>query len=370
MNTFVCPSCRTPLSQRRSRYGLFWICTSCHGRAVTLQMLRKLVPHRVVNQLWQSARSEGQPQKRSCPGCQRKMTEVSVRAGQRTEQLDVCRGCHFVWFDQRELEGLPRSPQTSGQRDDAAELRKLPVEAREALALARLETVKKEQAKQGATDNEPDHWSDVLIAFLGVPVEYNYESLRNRPWLTWLLVAVIALVSVLTFRNLDVTVANWGMIPAQFARHYGLTFITSFFLHAGFVHLLGNLYFLWIFGDNTEDVLGKGRYLLLIALAALAGDMLHILSQPDSAIPAIGASGGISGVLAYYCLRFPHASVGMIVYYHWVRIPIWAMFGFWVILQGVEAYMQHAGLSNVAAFAHLGGAAIGVLFWLLAHAAN
>ena len=372
VNTFVCPGCGKALSRRRSRYGLLWVCTSCNGRAVTLQMLRKMVSRPVVNQLWQKVQAEGNAHRRDCPGCRRKMTQVTVRTGRLTEEIDVCRGCYFVWFDHRELESLPgnrtRPPQDRGRDEDAASMRRLPLEAREAVARARLETVKAQQAREAEADTAPEEWWHVLIGYLGVPIEYNDTPLQGRPWLTWLLTAAIAAVSLLAFRHLEAAVTNWGLVPAQFARHFGLTFITSFFLHGGFAHLLGNLYFLWIFGDNTEDVLGKGRYLLLIALAALAGDILHIVTQPDSTIPMIGASGGISGILAYYCLRFPRATIGMVIYFHWVRIPVWAMFGIWVVFQFIEAYRQHAGLSNVAAFAHLGGAAVGVLFWLLTRA--
>ena len=163
MNAFVCPSCQTPLSRRRSQYGLLWVCTSCHGRAVTLQMLRKLIPPALVNQLWQRARSEGQPHKRSCPGCRRPMTEVSIRAGQRTERLDVCQGCHFIWFDQRELEHLPRraakpAPTGESRGGDAAEAHALSAEAREALARMRLETVNNKQVQLHTADGDSDRW--------------------------------------------------------------------------------------------------------------------------------------------------------------------------------------------------------------------
>ncbi|UCD49911.1 MAG: hypothetical protein JSW27_20570 [Phycisphaerales bacterium] len=103
------------------------------------------------------------------------MTEVSIRAGQRTEQLDVCQGCHFIWFDQRELEHLPRRPakptQASGRRDDAAELRELPVEAREALAMARLETANMKQGQLHTADDDSDRWWNFLMALLGIPIE-------------------------------------------------------------------------------------------------------------------------------------------------------------------------------------------------------
>jgi membrane associated rhomboid family serine protease len=159
---------------------------------------------------------------------------------------------------------------------------------------------------------------------------------------------------------------KWGLVPAEFGRHFGLTLITSFFLHGGYFHLFGNLYFLLVFGDNSEDVLGKARYLLLIALATVAGDFAHILSDLGSTAPCIGASGGISGILAYYCLRFPRARVGMILFWvRWIRIPVGAMFAVWILLQIIMLIQQSAGFGRVAVFAHLGGAAVGVLFWLV-----
>ena len=177
---------------------------------------------------------------------------------------------------------------------------------------------------------------------------------------------MIAGISIATFRNLGPAVTNWGLVPAEFGRHFGLTFITSFFLHGGYFHLLANLYFLVVFGDNSEDVLGKGRYLLLIALATFAGHFAQILSDPGSTTPCVGASGGISGILAYYCLRFPHARVGIILFWvRWIRMPAGAMLVLWVLLQIIMAMKQAVGVSKVAVFAHLGGAAVGVLFWLV-----
>ncbi|MHC4494669.1 MAG: rhomboid family intramembrane serine protease [Planctomycetota bacterium] len=128
--------------------------------------------------------------------------------------------------------------------------------------------------------------------------------------------------------------------------------------------MFGNLYFLVVFGDNSEDILGKARYLLMIAAAAIAGDVAHILSDPGSTIPCIGASGGISGILAYYCLRFPKAKVGIILFWvRWIRMPVGVMFVLWILLQIITAMKQSMGISNVAVFAHFGGAAVGILFW-------
>jgi membrane associated rhomboid family serine protease len=284
------------------------------------------------------------------------MKGIPLGIGSSNRLIDVCTACHFVWFDRGEFEALPKTDvrKPPGKRISPEEI--------EALALQRLEQVKD---KQYADETGPDHWWEIFPALFGIPVEYNRTPLRNRPIATWLLAIVIAAVSIMAFRNLGPIVKGWGLVPAELGRHFGLTFITSFFLHAGYSHLFGNLYFLVVFGDNSEDVLGKTRYLLLIALATFTGHIAQILSDPSSTIPCIGASGGISGVLAYYCLRFPRARVGIILFFvRWIRMPVGGLLVLWILLQIITAMKNSLGIANVAIFAHLGGATVGVLFWL------
>jgi membrane associated rhomboid family serine protease len=147
-------------------------------------------------------------------------------------------------------------------------------------------------------------------------------------------------------------------------RDGGSTVFTSFFLHAGILHLAGNLYFLLIFGSNVEDCLGRWRFVALVLLATVVGDMLHVIAQPHSTIPCVGASGGISGLIAFYALKFPRTQLDIMIRYRWVQIPAWGTFIVWVAMQSMGAMMQLAGFSNVAALAHIGGAMVGVLFWL------
>lgn len=358
----TCPSCKTTLAKRTSRIGFFWVCRSCRGRAITIEILRKAVPKPVLNRMWQMARSGRYGGKRKCPSCLRSMKEIPLGVGVPSYRIDVCTGCHFIWFDRGEFEGLPKTGVIKPPD------KKLSPEQAEALALSRLEQIKE---KQYAEETGPDHWWEIIPALFGIPIEYNRTPLRNRPIATWLLAVVIAAVSTATFRNLRPAVKNWGLVPAEFGRHFGLTLITSFFLHGGYSHLFGNLYFLITFGDNTEDVLGKARYLLLIAAATFVGHIAQILSDPGSTVPCIGASGGISGVLAYYCLRFPHARVGIILFFvRWIRMPVGGLLILWILLQIITAMKTSMGISNVAVFAHLGGAAVGVLFWLFTRHKN
>jgi membrane associated rhomboid family serine protease len=202
-----------------------------------------------------------------------------------------------------------------------------------------------------------------------MPIEQDVDRVVKQPWVTWSLAALITVVSVAAFFDLKNVVFDFGLIPAKAARYGGLTFITSFFLHGGIFHLLGNLYFLMVFGDNVEEWLGRRRYVLLLICASLAGDMLHVLYESGSEIPCIGASGGISGVIVFYALRFPRARLGFLIriylWFKWIRMPAYAMLVIWFAMQLFGAWTQIAGISNVSSLAHIGGAAVGFIFWLV-----
>ncbi len=321
-------------------------------------MAHKVVPQSIVKGLWQRTLYGGITAETKCPVCNRKMSAVTLNIKERKESVDVCQGCRFIWFDPHEFEGLPLISSDKPARED------LPLEARKAIALARLEALKETQELQEIGDTSPDHWWEVILGFLGMPVEYNASNIKNTPVITWTLSALVLIVTIMSLSNLETIVKNWGLIPEQCTRHFGLTFISSFFLHAGLIHLIGNLYFLMIFGDNVEDILGRLPYLLLIMFSGFAGDLAHILFDPGATTPVIGASGGISGVLAYYCLRFPRARVGMLWWFRWIRIPVGWMLGLWIVGQVIGALKQISGFGSVSALAHLGGAAVGVVFWL------
>ncbi len=134
-----CPSCETTLSRRTSKVGFFWVCRSCHGRAFTVQTIRKVIPRGVLNSLWQTARSGRHTGTRNCPSCWRPMAEVPIDAGGLAEQIDVCTGCHFVWFDRGEFEALPKTSVRKPRR------KRLSAEESDALALRRLAEVKEKQ---------------------------------------------------------------------------------------------------------------------------------------------------------------------------------------------------------------------------------
>jgi membrane associated rhomboid family serine protease len=288
------------------------------------------------------------------------MSEIPIVNSEKTIYLDVCTTCHMVWFDANEYQRLPKTP--------AGEKEKLSPEARELLALAKIESMKLKDEAGGNPDlDAPDNWWELLPAFFGFPVEDDETGITHLPIVTWLLSAIIAIVSIAAFFifNPEEIITNWGLVPAEFARHYGLTFISSFLLHGGALHLIGNLYFLIVFGDNVEDFLGKYRYILLIICAAILGDIFHIISDPASKIPCIGASGGISGIIAFYALRFPRNKICFLVYFRWYRMPVFIFFALWILIQFFGAYAQIEGFGDVSSLAHLGGVTAGFIFWML-----
>jgi membrane associated rhomboid family serine protease len=142
------------------------------------------------------------------------------------------------------------------------------------------------------------------------------------------------------------------------------TIFTSMFLHGGWLHLAGNMLYLWIFGNNIEDAMGHVRYLLFYLLCGIVAALSMAYINPHSQIPMVGASGAISGVLAAYMLLFPRARVTVIVplgiiFYPLVISAIWVI-GFWFVLQLISAAFTTAGQPGVAFWAHVGGFAMGL----------
>ena len=143
---------------------------------------------------------------------------------------------------------------------------------------------------------------------------------------------------------------------------------TSMFMHAGFAHIAGNMLYLWIFGDNVEDVLGHFRYLLFYLAGGFAASLTHILLYPSSTIPTVGASGAIAATLGAYLLLFPNRRVVTIIPFGFflqvARIPALIVLGFWFLLQLFEGAVAlgMAQLGGVAFWAHIGGFVFGMLF--------
>ncbi len=359
--TAICPNCGESLSREFNHTGTFWACASCGGRAIGLGALRKVVREDYLNHLWALARDGEGRLGRSCPLCRYSMFEVTVPEGERSLNLDVCRRCLFVWFDPDEFDWVPPRPVSPPQNRTAH----LPQKARELIAIEENRILAEQNHDPG-----PDATWKTVPAIFGLPVMSNDITLKSVPRMTYGLAAMITAVSIAAFFNLSDAINEFGFIPSEAVRTCGATFITSFFIHGGVMHLVGNVYFLIIFGRVVEDVIGTWEWLTLVMLSALTGDLLHLATNWNSTVPCIGASGGISGLITFYALRFPKARLsfffryGLLLGHPWIQLPVWGAFTIWLIVQGVEALIQSASQSGVAHFAHLGGALAGLIFWL------
>jgi membrane associated rhomboid family serine protease len=149
-----------------------------------------------------------------------------------------------------------------------------------------------------------------------------------------------------------------------------VTIFTSMFMHGGLFHIAGNMLYLWIFGNNVEDTLGHGRYLIFYLACGVAAAMAQTAVGPGSPIPMVGASGAVSGVLGAYLLLFPHAHVTTLIilgfFFRLVQIPAVIVLGFWIVLQVLNGLGSFGASGGVAFFAHIGGfvAGLGLLFVL------
>ena len=167
-------------------------------------------------------------------------------------------------------------------------------------------------------------------------------------------------------------ISQWGAIPYQITHGeilhdaplvpLPLTLFSSMFLHGGFLHLFGNMLYLWIFGNNIEDALGHFRFFFFYLVCGLLAAAVQIFSAPEMTVPMIGASGAIAGILGAYLLLFPRARVltlfFIIIFIKLIRIPAVIILGFWFVIQLLGA---QAAATNVAFFAHIGGFLSGLI---------
>ena len=166
--------------------------------------------------------------------------------------------------------------------------------------------------------------------------------------------------------QLNVFIARHGIVPDRL--HYS-TLIESMFLHGGWLHVLGNMWFLWIYGRNVEDILGSGKYFAFYMLCGLAAALVHVFFNPYSRVPTVGASGAIAGVMGAYLVKFPRARiitlVPVFVFLTTLEIPAVLLLVYWFVIQFFSGFMSigysQVSEGGVAWFAHVGGFVTGML---------
>lgn len=159
---------------------------------------------------------------------------------------------------------------------------------------------------------------------------------------------------------------RWGLVPDAVSGNLQ-TLLTSMFLHGGWLHVLGNMLFLWVFGRNVEDLIGGGRFLVFYLCCGLAAAILQVVTSPYSQVPTIGASGAIAGVMGAYLIKFPRARIVTLFFFLFIvtlEIPAWAMLVWWFVIQlfsGLGSLGSTNYSGGIAWFAHVGGFVAGML---------
>jgi membrane associated rhomboid family serine protease len=205
-----------------------------------------------------------------------------------------------------------------------------------------------------------------------IPLRDSQPS-RTTPLVTIVLIALNAAIFLhevtLDDYSRNYFVAQYALIPGRLQ----LTdLVTSMFLHGGWLHLIGNMWFLWIYGDNIEDILGRSKYILFYLACGIAAALVHVWFNPGSRIPTVGASGAIAGVMGAYMLKFPHSRIvtliPIVIFFTTVEIPAWIILVYWFAIQlfsGVGNLAAAGNEGGIAWFAHIGGFVAGLLLILV-----
>ena len=200
-----------------------------------------------------------------------------------------------------------------------------------------------------------------------MPLGDDNTGRRATPIVTYALIALNVIVFLLEMSGGEAFIQQWSFVPARFLANPAgdfITLFTSMFMHAGTLHLGGNMLYLWIFGDNVEDNFGPAKYLVFYLLSGLGATFLQLFFSMDSTIPNLGASGAIAGVLGAYLIMFPQRRINVMMGRVMTTSSALIVIGFWFVLQlfsGVGSIASASDSGGVAYMAHVGGFIAGLL---------
>jgi len=344
MTMRLCPRCITPLSSVEYDGVPLDHCQRCGGTFLDAGEGARLFGAAVSPEVWErsSVTHRLGYSERRCPADGSRLAGYAVEFEEQKVEVDVCEQCAGMWLD----------------AEEGMKLRDIVMEAGQEAG-----------ADLVAAADRPGIRSYLFQLFSGLPVEV-WNPRRGFPAATVALVGSLFAIFVAEFlaalnggeQVVRELIGTFGLVPAEvLGGNRVWTLVTSTFLHAGWMHLLGNIYFLYVFGDNVEDLLGRGRFLLLYFAAAVAGSILQAVFQTDAAMPVIGASGAVAGLMGAYLTLFPRVRVYLVLFFIRWRIGVVWYLGFWV---GYNTLMAFAGGQGVAWMAHVGGFAAGALIAL------
>lgn len=358
-----CPFCSNKLRRVKSKSEVLDICPRCRGiwfdSGELVNYVRALVDSKDIqpetSRLFERREVDTsettKEEDKICPNCSLVMHRFNYCYDSNIF-LDKCPSCHGIWTDAGEVQKIARYIKQDPKIDEiGGELAK---------QTKRMENIK----ELGQLGEDLASRAGIGMFFLPriiLPLSDDEETERF-PAIT---ISIISLCILAFLGELF-----WIADAEGFFRSYGFTageffsvgLITSMFLHVGLFHLIVNMYFLWLFGDNVEDRFSRFGYVVFYLCCGIAASVLHSAFNWNSTIPAIGASGAVSGVMGAYMLFYPSSMIKVLFICRIVHVPAWLFLGAWFLLQLVFGLMyESTGYSNVAWFAHIGGFVFGII---------
>jgi membrane associated rhomboid family serine protease/Zn-finger nucleic acid-binding protein len=335
-----CPRCTFPLSPYTHAGSELDHCHRCGGSFLDPGAAAATFGPAVDPAFWKQSfvTEDPRPGRLRCPRDGDPLAAYVLAFERVKLEVDECARCHGIWLDLHEGHHLANLVHHAEQHA---------------------------HAKREGMDR-PGILSYLFQLFTLFPLEV-WNPVKRTPWVVYSLIAILAAMFAWELSDTEWLDRNYElllMVPQNIARgETPWTVITAAFFHLGWEHLLGNLYFLWLFGDNVEETLGPGQFMCLYLAAAVAGNLAHFAVYSGSELPLLGASGAISGLMGAYLALFPRVKVWMVILFVRFRLGIAWYLAFWV---GLQVVMATLGRGGVAWFAHLGGFACGLLWGLLA----
>jgi rhomboid family protein len=203
------------------------------------------------------------------------------------------------------------------------------------------------------------------------PLGDDNSARRTTPTVTFVLIALNVLFFLVELSGGEPFILRWALVPRRFLADPGgdfVTLFTSMFMHGGWLHLGGNMLYLWIFGDNVEDRFGHLKFLVFYLLCGIAATFAQMAFNAGSSVPNVGASGAIAGVLGAYILLFPGSRVRVLMGRNVVPMPALVVIGLWIVLQlvsGIGSISNTADTGGIAYMAHIGGFVAGFVLTFL-----
>lgn len=263
----------------------------------------------------------------TCPACQARLQVWGVRQVKGLT-VDVCDGCGGVWFDSGEWQYLEAARDYQKQRPDI---------------------------------DRPTTWGEWLFQLLSeLPVEFNVKP-RRLPIMT---LAIITTCCVLLLALPERMYAELALLPGPIPPDQLYRFVTHLFLHDGWLHLLGNMYMLYILGDNVEDVLGPIWFLFLYLCCGVIGGVAYLMLTAAPLLPLIRASGAVAGMIGAYLVMFRRSRLTFMLIVKQFKPPAVVWISFWLLIQMLAAWFDRQSMLGIAWFAHLGGFFSGTLLML------